>query len=349
MKIVHFGAGNIGRGAIPEIFKNIYTKIVFIDPNTEIVNKLNEISEYKIINKNSMIVNNYKAICSNDVKSILEEIKDADLITTSCGINNLDSVSKILDMKIDFVKKPIVIAFENNIRPSTELKKITNNKDNYIFLDCTIDRIIPKQNIVENSLDIFSETYLSVVIENIEKIKYEYFKNCLQVDNLDKYISLKLFGVNGIHFILAILTFSKCFKYIHNFSDDKEILNKINIFKKYLKLFLINNFSFDKKYIDEYIEKNIDRFLNKDLNDECSRVARNALLKLSYENRVIPIFKYFFEKINNEDSNLMKEILIELISYNNLEDQDSIKMQEIIKNNGIEKSIKLITNLDLNN
>ncbi|MEG0978312.1 MAG: hypothetical protein RSD40_01520 [Bacilli bacterium] len=165
MRIVHFGAGNIGRGAIPEIFKTIYSHITFVDPNEELVEKINNISTYKIINNGELLIKNYDALCFEQEDEIISAIQKSDLITTSCGINNLGSVAKILN-NIKYANKKItVIAFENNVRPSTHLKSFIKNKDNFIFVDCTIDRIIPKQTINKDDINVKTEAYLSIVVE----------------------------------------------------------------------------------------------------------------------------------------------------------------------------------------
>lgn len=348
MKLVHFGAGNIGRGAIPEIFKNVYSHITFIDPNIELVNKINSNHSYTIFNSNPYIVNNFSAVHFQDNESIIKELINADVISTSCGINNLVNVANILNQDISFKNKPIIIAFENNIRATSQLKEMIINKNNFIFMDCTIDRIVPKTSNLSN-LDLTTENYLSVVIENINNIKNEFFINCTLTDNLDKYINLKLFCVNGIHFLIAILTYNEKYKYIHEFVKSDKIIKKINLFVKNLIIFLKNTFLFDEIYLNTFINTVIERFKNPVLNDECIRVARNPLLKLSPSNRITPVFKYYF--LNNNDNNnseiSMNSILLDLFSYNNPDDNESVEMQNIIKEKGLKTAIKQITGLKI--
>lgn len=134
MRIVHFGAGNIGRGAIPEIFYGIYSHITFIDQNKELVDRINNTKSYRIINSKEIVISNYNAIIISDIDEMLLEIQKADLITTSCGINNLEKIADILNRIHNLKTKPIVIAFENNIRPSSYLKSfVENTKWFYIF------------------------------------------------------------------------------------------------------------------------------------------------------------------------------------------------------------------------
>lgn len=349
MKVVHFGAGNIGRGAIPEIFFPICTKLVFVDPNQEIVDKLNSIHSYKIKNKKNLNITNYCAININDVEKIAKEIQDADIISTSCGFDNLKSIAFILDEVANVINKPInVICFENNIRPSSYLASLVKNNKNYFFIDCTIDRVIPKQEFSKNNLDIIAEDYLDVVVEKKNILNLNFFANCKIVENLDNFISLKLFAVNGLHFVIAILTYNKGIEFIYQGLANKEILDKVVFYCKYLKLFLVRKYCFDENYIEKYLDNNIKRFSSNLIKDECARVARNSILKLSFENRVTPVFKFFIDnkaKIELEDFVQLKNILTQLYSYNNPNDPDSVKIQNFIKNNGYSKTILHYSNI----
>lgn len=350
MRIVHFGAGNIGRGAIPEIFDKLYSHLTFIDSNQELVNVINETKRYKIINDKNVIVSNYSAIHLSNTSKIMNAIENADLITTSCGINNLEAIANILNNIIQLKNKPIVIAFENNIRPSSYMKNFIKNKNYFIFMDCTIDRIVPKQPEHISLLDVKTESYLSVILEKSNEVHdWNWFKNFTIVESLDNYISLKLYGVNGLHFVISILAYNLGIHYIHLAFKNDVVQSYIHTYLKFLTLFLIEEFKFDKIYISNYLNENLRRFANPDLYDECTRIARNSLLKLSPNNRVVPIFVNCFKSkiILENEKNIMKKILIELISYKNINDNDSIELQNKLRNNSIEQVIESITGISI--
>lgn len=351
MRIVHFGSGNIGRGAIPEIFYGLYDELIFIDPNPVIIKQLNAEREYQIINDKKLIINKYRGIDGSDESAILDALKNADIISTSCGINNLQSVANMLNKLTGLSKHPYVIAFENNVRPSSHLKQMVKQPNNFVFLDCTIDRIVPKQVIGKNVLDVHTEAYLAVVIENKAKIRHpQWFVNAQLVDDLEKHISLKLFGVNGLHFVVAVLGHANSLRFVHEvFDKHPQIINSINVYIDCLEHFLVKNYNFKEDYINTYLKKNLKRFSNVELNDECVRIARNALLKLSPDNRVVPVIKFCMDSndCSNAERLTLIDILKKLVTYNNPEDNDSIKLQELISKQGLQVTIKQITGLSI--
>lgn len=346
MKIVHFGGGNIGRGAIPEIFKGIYDELIFIDPDKNLVDKINKSKEYIIKKSESLVIKNYWAIQSNDISKIINHINSCDLISTSCGFNNLEDVARIINQSKPS-KKINIISFENNIRATSYLRTFINHSNDFVFIDCIIDRIVPNQ-IDLSSLDVFVEDYLKVVIEN-GQYNLSYFQNCQIVDNLDDYANLKFFGVNGLHYILAILGFNEKYQYIKDIANDKNIIKKINFYIQCLKNYILSSTSIDHNFLESYLNKNLERFLNSDLLDECSRVARNSISKLESENRIIPIIRFIINSINqseinkNEITNLLKD----LYSYKNILDNDSSIIQKSIIEIGLNATILKFSNLKL--
>lgn len=342
MRIVHFGAGNIGRGAIPEIFDGLYEHLTFVDPIPVVVDKINHIKHYDIKHDKIVHVTNYDAILMSNEKALIEAIAKADIVSTACGFDNLAAVAKILN-QVQFAPNKVinVVCFENNVRPSSHLAALVNNQKNYKFVDCTIDRVIPKQAVDANSLDIATEDYLNVVVESKNILNKKAFSHCQIVDDLTNYISLKLYGVNGLHYITAILGYNLKHHYIFESLEDKKVVSLIHTYVKYLTKYLVEVYHFDQVYIANFLANNLKRFENKKILDECSRVARNSKLKLSADNRVMPIFKYFLDKPSQDpELKVLKTILLELFQYNNPEDADSVEIQNHVKTHGVEATIK---------
>lgn len=342
MRIVQFGAGNIGRGAIPEIFDGLYELITFVDPIPAVVSKINSIKRYDIKHDKVVHVKNYDAILMSDEKALIAAIANADIVSTACGFDNLAAVAKILNqVQFDNDKVINVVCFENNVRPSSHLASLVNNKKNFKFVDCTIDRVIPKQAASANSLDIATENYLNVVVESKNILNIKAFSHCKIVDDLTNYISLKLYGVNGLHYITAILGYNLKHHYIFESLGNKKVADLIHVYVKYLTKYLVDVYHFDQAYIVNFLVNNLRRFENKKILDECSRVARNSKLKLGADNRVMPIFKYFLDKPSQDpELKILKSILFELFKYNNPDDADSVEIQNYAKSFGIEAAIK---------
>lgn len=338
MKIVHFGSGNIGRGAIPEIFDGIYDELIFIDLDEKLIDKINKSQQY-IINKSSpLVVKNFRGIYLKNTAEVIWAINHCELISTSCGFDNLYNVATIINQS-NVSKKIPIVSFENNVRPSSHLKSFINKADKFNFVDCIIDRIVPNQ-INASGLNVTVEDYLKVIVET-GNYNLDYFKNCQIVDNLDEYITLKLYGVNGLHYVLAILGFNEKYQYIKDLVGNKDIIEKINFYCQCLVTYISSNTKIDKYFIKDYLSNNIKRFLNPDLLDQCSRVARNSLLKLKSQNRVIPVIRYILDlpqDLKDEKTKIIN-LLKDLYSYNNIYDKDSRVIQKSIIDNGLNATI----------
>ena len=97
-KIVHFGAGNIGRGFLGQLYFESGFETVFVDKDPQIVELLNKFHEYplKIVNDISskeIIIKNIKAVNGLKTDKVAYEISDARLISTAVGVSSLPNIA----------------------------------------------------------------------------------------------------------------------------------------------------------------------------------------------------------------------------------------------------------------
>ncbi len=101
MRAVHFGAGNIGRGFIGEVLAANGFEITFVDVNHTIIDALNERKEYEIEladeSKEKITVKNVKGINNQtNPEKVIQEIAEADLVTTAIGPNILPFIAELI-------------------------------------------------------------------------------------------------------------------------------------------------------------------------------------------------------------------------------------------------------------
>jgi len=105
-KIVIFGAGNIGRSFIGNIFSNNGWKVTFIDANSKLVKELNIKKEFRIVIKRNNkadeenLVKNIEAIHSSETNHIINSLVECNLCATSVGQAALSKVIPLISKGI---------------------------------------------------------------------------------------------------------------------------------------------------------------------------------------------------------------------------------------------------------
>ena len=99
-KFIMYGAGNIGRGFIGQLFSESNYSVGFIDINQQVIQKLNSDREYPVdvVTGDQMeehIVKNVYGIDGNDLELVASEIASADVMATAIGVNVLKFIKNM--------------------------------------------------------------------------------------------------------------------------------------------------------------------------------------------------------------------------------------------------------------
>lgn len=364
MLALHFGAGNIGRGFIGEVLNENGADITFVDVNDSIINELNDRNEYTIQlaeeDKTEIRIDNVSGMNNGENPvTVIEEVRDADIVTTAIGPKILPHIAPliaqgiVLRQKENITETLDIIACENMIGGSTFLKKEVVkylDESNVGFLEkyigfpnAAVDRIVPGQNHTD-MLYVTVEPYKEwVIAENERKDKKINLRGVKYAENLDPYIERKLFTVNTGHATAAYVGKSKGYTTIVEALDDPEVLDEVRAVLKETGALIIEKWGFDGSEHQEYIEKIISRFQNPYISDDITRVGRTPIRKLGYDERFIQPLREANER------GLSVEALIRTIgkmfTYDNPEDEESIELQKRVKEEDTENLIKEITGL----
>lgn len=365
MKAIQFGAGNIGRGFIGALLSKAGYHVVFADVNAEVIDKINTDKTYKIhvmdVDCEEIVVENISGVISiND--EILDEIKEAEIITTAVGLVVLPRIAPTIAKGIQLrkeagIKAPLnIIACENAIKASSQLKAEVEkclSEDEKVYLeefvgfpDCSVDRIVPPVK-SENILDVVVEKFYEWnVEEKAFKGNIPAIEGMNLADNLMAYIERKLFTLNTGHAITAYIGNLKGYSTIDESIADEKIYNVVKKAMTESGLGLVEKHKFDKEAHFKYIDKIIGRFKNPYLKDDVARVGREPLRKLSDSDRLIkPLMTA--KGFNLSVDNLLLGVGAAL-HYNNAEDAQSVKLQGLIKEKGIKGAIAEVANIDDN-
>ncbi|MRG86074.1 mannitol-1-phosphate 5-dehydrogenase [Salinibacillus xinjiangensis] len=358
---VHFGAGNIGRGFIGALFSQSGYHVTFVDLAEQIINQLNEDHSYHVKlatdQQETTEINNVSGLNNmTQEQEVIETITNATYLTTAIGPNILPKIAPLIARGIsqrvqNTDDKLYVIACENQIGATDILKEhILENLDEatkeklderVYFFNSAVDRIVPIQD-NQGSLDVLVEPYFEWVVETSEDIPS--IEGMTIVDELAPFIERKLFTVNTGHAVIAYFGYIAGKSTIDQTLADEEITSQVQETLKETGDYLIQQYGLNREEHLQYIEKIIGRFKNPYLNDGVTRVGRAPMRKLGPEDRLVrPATEA--KKAGLSYTNLAKAIAAALL-FDFQEDDEAVKLQGMIKEQGVAKVLKEVSGLD---
>ena len=305
-----YGAGNIGRGFIGQLFSGAGYSVGFVDINKEVIGRLNQDKEYPVdVVSNSgmeeIIVKNAYGIDGTDIELVSEEIASADIMATAIGVNVLKFIAKpiALGLKKRFERgaKPFnIIICENLIGADQFLKGLIKEQlpeyadkiDSEIgFVEASIGRmvpVLPEEKKQGNPLRVYVEPY------NILPVDKDAFKG--EIPDMEKlypfapfnlFIQRKLFMHNMSHATCAYLGYLRDYEYIYEAIADFDIkyVAYRALTQSALAVSKENGVEIDS--LLAHAENLLYRFTNKALADTVARVGKDTKRKLSSNDRLI--------------------------------------------------------------
>lgn len=348
MNNVHFGAGNIGRGFIGKLLRDNDYNVVFVDVNQELIDELNAKQAYQVellADQPSIEwVHQVRGLNSRyQEEDVVEALQQADLITTSVGVNILPRIAPIFAKALETRTKDVhVIACENALNASDVLKeevsKLGEISDRVHFLNAAVDRIVPTQANTD-PLYVKVEPFYEWVIESKMPLPITGAKF---VSDLYPYIQRKLFTVNTGHACVAYYGYQKGYKTVLEAIQDHDVETFLRRVLKETGQYLIRTYNFSEADHLEYQEQTIQRFKNPHIIDPVTRIARNPMRKLSAQDRIVyPANELIQLGIT---PNALIELMVYALKYDASSDEEAQEIQQLLKKD-ISRAITQITTL----
>lgn len=301
-KVVHFGAGNIGRGFIGALFAQSGYHVTFVDIAPEVIDLLNTEDSYFVRTasepQKTYKVNNVSGINNQqDPDKVIAAINEASFVTTAIGPKVLPFIAPLIARALAArtnSEKLYVIACENQINATDLLKEeifkaldseqIEKLEGQVFFLNSAVDRIVPLQH-NDKPLDVLVEDYHEWIVESGEPVPK--IEGMQTVPDLSPYIERKLFTVNTGHAVTAYLGYLAGKQKIHETLRDSAVYDQVKATIEETGAYLIQKYHFEPEVHEQYIEKILHRFQNPQLNDDVTRVGRSPLRKLGTQDRLV--------------------------------------------------------------
>jgi len=226
-KLVLFGAGNIGRSFIGQLFSRSGYEVVFIDIVEPMIEALNKSGSYNVIikgDKEEIIkVNRVRGVLASDKEKVAEEVSTADIIASCVGNNAVPHIIPLIAKGLAKRYKrdknlPLDIIIALNMRDAAEyfekeLSKIAG--DDYPLnrlvglVETSIGKMVPimtKEDMETDILQIFAEPYNNLILDKKAfKNPIPDVKGLSPKDNMKAWVDRKLFIHNLGHAVISYL------------------------------------------------------------------------------------------------------------------------------------------------
>jgi mannitol-1-phosphate 5-dehydrogenase len=188
MKLIQFGAGNIGRSFIGALFSRAGWEVVFVDMAQNLVSLLNEKRRYTVVIKREgredeeRAVGPVRAIDGREHDMVAREIASCDLLATSVGKDALPKIMAViasgLEARREQNNRPLDIIIAENAPGAKDMflggiRAALRDKnfplEHYLGLaETSIGKMVPlvkKEDLAADPLRLFAEAYETLIVD----------------------------------------------------------------------------------------------------------------------------------------------------------------------------------------
>lgn len=309
-----FGAGNIGRGFIGELFTKSGLAVTFADVNARLVEALHAQGAYPLVlvdgdTERVETIRPVDAVLMQDAAGVCAAIQSARLMATAVGVNNLQRIAPVLAqglaMRMEAGAPPVnILVCENMIGANRLLAEAVSQSlpealrpalDSQAgFVEVTVGRMVPANT--QPGAD-----PLAVRAEPYAKLPYD--TGCwrgapfaihggVPTANFAYQIRHKLFIHNLGHAVTGYLGARKGLRYIHEAAEDAAIRAAAREAMAQAGEALALSYPKEGADIQADIDSLLDRFANSALMDPIARVCADPLRKLGPKDRLVGALRH---------------------------------------------------------
>ena len=311
-KLVQFGAGNIGRSFVGQLFSAAGYEVIFVDVDKALVQALNRERAYRVEIRDrenrTIRVENVRAVDAADVEAVVKEIASASICATAVGPMFLPDLFPVLagGVKLRYEQGggPLDIILCENLRNAAEITRQGLREllptgfpvDTCLGLvETSIGKmvpIIPAEVRQKDPLTVYAEAYNALILDRCGFVnEVPGVKGLDAKENMKAYVDRKSFIHNLGHAALAYYSHLVAPEMVYTYEavEDPEIRSWVNKAMGESGCLLIEMYpgEFNQHNQQDHIEDLLSRFGNRVLGDTIHRVGRDLKRKLAAEDRVV--------------------------------------------------------------
>jgi len=301
---VMYGAGNIGRGFIGQLFHDSGYEVVFIDIDQNLITALNRRNSYtqRIVEGDTVInreIIGVRAVDGRDRDAVTLEIANCDIMAVSVGAAVLPHIAPCLADGIMRRVQPLNILICENLAHAPDVLKgyisehlsDLNKLKEVAFVGATIGRMVPvmpPQQRADDPTVIAVEQFCTLpidgdaVIHPIPELMHAILCSPFAFEE-----GKKLYIHNMGHALAAYFGFQRGYVFIWQAIEDEDVCIKVHAAMTSCAEALARKYNEDRNKLSAYVNDLLTRFSNKGLGDTIARVGGDPLRKLAPGDRLI--------------------------------------------------------------
>lgn len=354
---LQFGAGNVGRGFIAQLFHASGYEVVFVDVVPEILDALNTRQAYTIHivgpKAQDIPITGVRAIDGRDIEAVAREVAACEVACTAVGVGALPHIAP--NLAAGLMRRYHQGCSPLNIFVCENLHEAGNYLRNLVaahlppdscaailakvgFVQAVVSRMVPLQteeNRRRDPLAIRAEAYTRLPVDAAGIVgKLPPIVGVEPVSNFAAHEARKLFTHNCAHATLGYLGYRKGYIYGYEALFDPEIRATLDRVMEETGTALIRAYGFDPSEHRAHVSDLMERFANRALGDTCFRLARDPLRKLAPNDRLVGAARLC--EAQGVDPMALAEVIAAALRFDAAEDPAALTLQQKIAEVGIE-------------
>lgn len=307
-----FGAGNVGRGFLGQLFSGSGYEVVFVDVDELLVRGLAERGHYtiRLVDNDwleEVTVTPVRALLASDADAVAQVVASAGIAATAVGVRALPFVAPLvaagiaqraaagvavpLNLIICENLKDAAATFRSMVEQHLPASLHAYLRSHIGFVDTVIGRMVPPLTPALRAEDptlIVVEPYKELPVDRVGLIGPAPRVVGLEVcDNFPAYTARKLYIHNCGHAVLAYLGHLAGHEYGYQALADPTIRPWFDAALAESKAGIVAVHGVDPAWLDAHVADLTRRFANRALGDTILRLGRDPLRKLGPTDRLV--------------------------------------------------------------
>ncbi|MHB9031641.1 MAG: mannitol dehydrogenase family protein [Anaerolineae bacterium] len=312
MNAIMFGAGNIGRGFLGQLFSESGYFVTFIDIDDPLISALRDNGGYtlRLVNNANTVgtrITPVSGILSGDKAQVVAAISQASIGATAVGARALPFIAPTVAIGITArmnagMNDPLnLIICENLKGAAAYFRGLVSEHldapakaymDTHIgFVDTVIGRMVPElppELKAQDRTMVIAEPYKELPVDSAGFVgPIPHIVGMEAHDNFGLFTARKLYLHNAGHAVLAYLGYLRKYNLGYEALEDSEIRPILEAALDESLLGIVRQYGADEHWLRAHVADLIERFANRVLADPVLRLGRDPLRKLAPNDRLV--------------------------------------------------------------